>query len=167
MNEKPLVLCLEDVDSFASIVEESTSDFTVEIATNGLVWAKKIVEENKKYVAIVLDGQFPIATIWDSENEVIAQELLKINEQIKAERKLLQWKSSVPWIVFINFLIKRKIDIKKLFWILNSDAHNQNLQKELEHFWVHPDKISSIYDKGLETQSLQEVFARLKATIGL
>lgn len=59
--ETPLsVLCLEDEEIFGRIIKRSTSDFSIDVATNGTLAAKYIVEEKRKYVAIVLDGQFPL-----------------------------------------------------------------------------------------------------------
>lgn len=165
MNEKPLILCVEDDALFGSLVKDSAPDFSVDVAMNGFYWAKHVTEKNKKYVAIVLDGQFPLTELWEMEQETVVQELIAIWKELDIERQSYRRKSSVAWIVFIHFLVRKGIDITQLFWILNSVTHSQDLRHELEQFWVHPDKIKSIYDKG-DLRSFQRAFADLMAKIG-
>lgn len=158
------ILCVEDKHDCWEIVAEQWEKLWVDVAIDLYSAAKALVQEKRKYACIVLDAQFPLASIdviqKDDKKDIVYQELKEIFEELRAESEIKQF--ILLWgVILVNFLVRKKIDLSDIVWILNSNSFNAQLCKILEESWVKKQHIKEVRDK-YDITGFAEIFQEIK-----
>lgn len=88
-NQGNQILCIEDRQDWAKIVTEQAGALGVNVATDAYSAANFLITEKRNYACIVLDAQFPMASmdviVKDDKKDEVFQELMAISEELKLQ----------------------------------------------------------------------------------
>ncbi|MBP7806087.1 hypothetical protein KA057_00205 [Candidatus Gracilibacteria bacterium] len=158
------ILCVEDKHDCGEIVTEQGGKLGVDIAIDLYSAAKALVQEKRKYACIVLDAQFPLASIdviqKNDKKNIIYQGLRhlyeELNKKSEAEKSTL-----LGGVILIHFLVQNKIKLTDIIWILNSSYFNGQLLKTLEGAGVKKTQIKEVRDKN-DAGGFAAIFKKIK-----